>query len=126
MRFVSEAEFRERLAIVLLCARRRLRRVGSVTGPGRSGAIAAVYVSHQLGVPFVPFGVRAPLELGPVLIVDTAMESGRTMRKAARKYAMDHGAGAPISLVFYREPPRVAFWYEADKPQAYRHERRAA
>lgn len=48
MRFVSEAEFRERLAIVLLCARRRLRRVGSVTGPGRSGAIAGTVMAWEL------------------------------------------------------------------------------
>ncbi|WP_156928604.1 hypothetical protein [Bradyrhizobium sp. th.b2] len=43
VRIVSEQEFASRLRIVLQDY--RLDDVGAVTGPGRSGAIAAVYTS---------------------------------------------------------------------------------
>ncbi len=78
----------------------------AVTGPGRSGAIAAVHASHHLGIPFIPFGKNTPIR--PLLIVDTAVESGRTMRKAWRKYG---GKDVELRAAFY-EPPRVKFWYE--------------
>lgn len=119
-RLVSEEEFREKLQAAMDAA--DLSEVGSVAGPGRSGAVAAVYASHLLGVPFIPFGSPIPLHLGRLLIVDTARESGRTLRKAERRYV----AARPIVLVAFEEPPRVKFWYEAPKPQRYRHERRAA
>lgn len=120
MRIVSEAEFREVLKAKLDAL--DLRHVGSVTGPGRSGAIAAVYASHILGVPFIPQGSNAPERLGALLIVDTARESGKTIRKIQR----DYGAYLTEVVVAFEEPPRVAFWYEAVKPQRYRHERAAA
>lgn len=113
---ISEQEFAKRFRSVLGAA--DLTRVGSVTGPGRSGAVAAVYASHILGIPFIPFGTRAPRHLGRLLIVDTARESGRTLRKAERRYQ----ESGPIIVVAYEEPPRVVFWYEARKPQQYRHE----
>jgi hypothetical protein len=114
VRVVSEEEFS-------VAIRRALAGVvaGSVTGPGRSGAVAAVYASHILGVPFIPFGQPLPVVLGRPLIIDTATESGRTLRKAARKYQETD----PLVIAVYHEPPRVAFWYEAAKPQRYRHER---
>jgi adenine/guanine phosphoribosyltransferase-like PRPP-binding protein len=115
-RIVSEAEFQLRMRSILSGA--DLDDVGSVTGPGRSGAIAAVYASHILGVPFIPFGQKAPLHLGRLLIIDTARESGATLRKAERKYS----GCTPLVLVAFEEPPRVVFWYEARKPQHYRHE----
>lgn len=118
MRVVSEAEFDERIREVLV----GLDSVGCVTGPGRSGAVAAVYASHILGIPFIPFGSKAPLNLWPLLIIDTATESGRTLRKAERQYA----AASPVVIACFHEPPRVAFWYEAGKPQRYRHELVAA
>jgi peptidyl-tRNA hydrolase len=75
-------------------------------------------------VPFIPYGSKAPTHLGRLLIVDTATESGKTLRKAMRKYE----AAAPLSLAVYDENDptvgRVAFWYEATKPQRYKHERR--
>lgn len=118
MRIIGEDEFRARMAELLSGI---LEPVGSVTGPGRSGAVAAVYASHMLGVPFIPYGNPAP-PLGRLLIVDTARESGRTLRKAERRYS----AADPLVVVAFEEPPRVAFWYEAPKPQHYRHERHAA
>lgn len=120
MRIVTEEEFFVRFRRELLAA--DLADIGSVTGPGRSGAVAAVYASHLLGVPFIPYGATAPVNLGRLLIVDTARESGRTLRKAAAKYETAN----PVVIVAFEEPPRVAFWYEAAKPQRYRHERRAA
>lgn len=118
-RVVSEPEFRTRLAEVLASLPPD---IGSVTGPGRSGAIAAVYASHLLGVPFIPYGSPCPTHLGRLLIVDTARESGATLRKAERRYA----EARPFVVACFEEPPRVVFWYEARKPQRYRHERRAA
>ena len=102
-RIISERVFaaalRERLAGIS---------AKSVTGPGRSGAIASVYASHLLGIPFLPYGQPCPDTLRPLLIVDTAISSGRTLRKAARAY------GEPCVVVaVFDEPPRVRFWYEA-------------
>lgn len=79
-----------------------------MTGPGRSGAIASVYVSHFLKVPFVPYGTKLPDGKIGLMIVDTAINSGRTMRKAVRKYDKH----MPMIQWFYDEPPRVRFWYE--------------
>ncbi len=118
-RVISEPEFFERISSLL---REGFEDVGSVTGPGRSGAVAAVYASHILGVPFIPFKANAPWHLGKLLIIDTAMETGQTMRKAERAYK----GVKTVSLVCWHEPPRVMFWYEAGKPQRYRHERAAA
>lgn len=118
MRIVSEPEFAERLRAVLA----DVEGVGAVTGPGRSGAVAAVYASHMLHIPFIPYGQKHPRHLGRLLIVDTARESGATLRKAERRYEGE----TPLIAVAFEEPPRVAFWYEAPKPQRYRHERRAA
>lgn len=120
MRIISESEFRDTIRTKLL--ERDLRHVGSVTGPGRSGAIAAVYASHILGVPFIPQGANVPERLGALLIVDTARQSGATIRKIQR----DYGAYLTEVVVAFEEPPRVAFWYEAVKTQRYRHEGRTA
>lgn len=122
MRIITEPEFKERLLEVLASC--DLSEVGFVTGPGRSGAVASVYASHILGVPYVPYGAsdKMPVKLGRGLIIDTAKFSGRTLRKAERRYAYSR----PIILWCYDEPPLVAFWYEATKPQTYRHKRRAA
>ena len=82
MRIVSEGEFAAAIRTALQGVE-----VGSVTGPGRSGAVAAVYASHILGVPFIPYGQPAPKGLGRILVIDTAEESGATLRKAGRRYA---------------------------------------
>lgn len=112
---MSEAEFNSRIRSLLGEVDDD---IGAVTGPGRSGAVAAVYASHILGVPFIPFGQKHPQHLGRLLIIDTARESGATLRKATRKYE----GTTPLVIACYEEPPRVAFWYEAMKPQHYKHE----
>lgn len=121
MRIISEAEFAARMREILA----DIDPVGCVTGPGRSGAVAAVYASHILAVPFIPQGAKIPYHLGRLLVIDTARESGQTLRKAVKKIWHPVGWDDPLVLVAYEEPPRVAFWYEAPKPQRYRHERAA-
>ena len=99
LRYVEPEEFESAMCTALT----GFRGFDYVTGPGRSGAIASVYASHFLGIPFVPYkrmrGER-------VLIVDTAIFSGRTLRKASRFYNE-----APFVFAF-AQPPRVKFWYE--------------
>jgi len=116
---ISERDFRKELnkKIFDTLSDADLRSIGMVTGPGRSGAIAAVYTSHILRIPFIPYKQKPP-RVGRMLIVDTALETGATIRKAMRIYA-DY---EPLHLVVYMEPPRVIFWYERDKPQFFRHE----
>lgn len=77
-----------------------------VTGPGRSGAIASVYASHHLGVPFVPYKNKPD---GTFLVVDTAVLTGATIRKASRYYN-----NAPVCYAYTqgRDHDRVKFWYE--------------
>jgi adenine/guanine phosphoribosyltransferase-like PRPP-binding protein len=99
IRIVEPQEFQEVFCEKLLSA----PKVDFVTGPGRSGAIAAVYASHFLGVPYVPF---KRMRGHNVLIVDTAVASGRTLRKASKFYH-----DAPTVFAFM-QPPRVKFWYE--------------
>ena len=82
-------------------------KVKSVTGPGRSGVIAAVYASHFLGIPFIP--LLSKKFLHPILIIDTAIYSGRTLRKTQRKI------GAEYALAIFQEPPIIKFWYEYAK-----------
>jgi hypothetical protein len=81
---------------------------GAVTGPGRSGAIAASYASYLTGRPFVPFGQPFP---GPILVIDTATKSGRTLRKAVRK--VEKTGSIAYGLQVYASPvDRYHFWYE--------------
>ena len=120
MRIISEPEFAAEIRRILDNYKRYIEGCGWVTGPGRSGAIAAVYASHILGIPFVPQGSTA-WRLGKALVIDTAMESGKTLRKMCRSVKNPVGFD-PVGLAIYAEPPRVAFWYEAPKPQRYRHE----
>lgn len=102
-RTVQEPEFRERIKTALAGVAARC-----VTGPGRSGAVASVYASHILGLPFIPYRQRVPDKLRPVLVIDTAQWTGATIRKARRAYGED-----AIMLTVYHEPPMVRFWYES-------------
>lgn len=118
-RIVSEAEFAVSIRIALTFHLVGGEEVDCVTGPGRSGAIAAVYASHILGIPFIPYGQKVPPQLPRLLLIDTARQTGKTIRKAQKKYE----GFVTTTVVVYEEPPRVAFWYESAKPQHYKHER---
>lgn len=102
---ISEIEFRQRVEQRLKSF--DTRGFGAVTGPGRSGAIAAVYASHLLGLQFIPFGSKPPF-VERFLIVDTAAKTGKTIRKSLKLYHRHD----PQHVVFFDEPPRVKFWYE--------------
>ena len=116
-RLITEHEFSIRMHEIL--KDEEAIKCACVTGPGRSGAIASVYASHILGIPFFPYGCFPPESLGRLLIVDTASESGKTIRKAHKRYKDFN----PAVWIGYQEPPRVYFWYESGKPQRYKHER---
>lgn len=107
MNIVTELEFRDRLVAALRELPER-GEIGCVTGPGRSGAVAAVYASYFLGVPFIAWGTKPPFDLNRLLIIDTARQSGKTLRKAMKTYHLHD----PTDLAIYEEPPRVHFWYE--------------
>ena len=106
MLIIDESTFRSQVQLALTPLRGKVR---SVTGPGRSGAIASVYASHFLGVPWLPATEKIPDKLQPVLVVDTAVNSGATLRKLAKK------RGADLAIAFFSEPPRVKFWYELEE-----------
>ena len=103
MRIIEEFEFRQALIRKLEPFRGVFR---AVTGPGRSGAIASVYASHYLKIPMLPVAEGCGCGLTPLLVIDTAVSSGRTMRKAMKK------CGSLQGIAIFNEPPRVKFWYE--------------
>lgn len=111
-RWVTEVEFAEAVRShgMTRFTREYPGEYRSVTGPGRSGAVAAVYVSHATGLPFVPFGQRGP---APVLVVDTTAKSGRTMRAALRRVERLSGDAAPVLIIPPKPGERLKFWYEA-------------
>ncbi len=100
-RIISEAEFRSALMAKL----EGLPPFDFVVGLGRSGAICSVYISHALGIPFLSAGGFIP-QNKRVLACDTAIMSGKTIRKAMNRYKTKD------SVVVFNEPPRVKFWYE--------------
>lgn len=105
MNFVEEIDFRLTLQVTLGCIPRD--RYSFVTGPGRSGAVAAVYASHLLGIPYLPHKVRKITD-GSILVVDTAVASGNTIRKCAKWYG-----GADYRYMYDQTKcGRVKFWYE--------------
>lgn len=57
-----------------------------VTGPGRSGAVASVYASNYLGLPFKPHKSGSYENDSAVLVVDTVEYTEKTMRKAVSWY----------------------------------------
>lgn len=78
----------------------------TVTGPGRSGAIAAVYASYYLHIPFIPLD-NILEKHKPILVIDTAQQTGKTLKKALSKA----GKGA-TGITLFNEPPSLKFWYE--------------
>lgn len=108
-RLITEPEFAEVIAAKLYGLERRF---DAVTGPGRSGAVAAVYASHILGIPFIPFKCDTTNTPSPLLIIDTARMTGQTLRKAGAWYKKWMPEADITTMALYEEPPRVRFWYE--------------
>lgn len=110
MKIVSEPEFQARFREVLIQYMANSNRVfGYVTGPGRSGAVAAVYASHMVpGLHFIPYGVQIKGKNAPqVLVVDTVTKTGATVRRAGRQY------DDCFCVAFDGSQERHVFWYEA-------------
>ena len=106
MKIIQEPEFRKRLIAKL----KHLRgKVFSVVGAGRSGSICAVYASHYLNIPFIPYAkkIDLPSKLHPILLIDTARYNGKTMRKLQKRVK-----GSSFCVWLYTEPPMLRFWYE--------------
>lgn len=111
---VSEPEFSTMVAEAL----KDVEKPDFIVGPGRSGAIAAVYASYRLHRPFVPFGHPGGPEGSKVLVIDTVSMSGRTIRKAAARYER-MGYVVMALTVVPRNQKRHHFWYEnhGDSPK---------
>lgn len=88
-----------------------------VTGPGRSGAIAAAYLSHTHGLAFIPYGQPCPNNR-KLLLADTMAKSGKTIRGAMKMYE-----GATPMLIFGNRPHKLYFWFELLR---CKHERKVA
>lgn len=83
-----------------------------VTGPGRSGAVAAVYASHKLGIPFKPHKAGNYKDDSAVLVVDTVEYTGKTIRKAKSWYERK---GLLVETAFAIKEQRGHYfkmWYE--------------
>lgn len=113
MKIITEAEFFAKLKTLLdewwgdMGRIHKTKPIRSVMGPGRSGAIASVYASHYLGAIWLPAAMRiVPRVLRPVLVIDTASQSGASLRKLASRVKAEY------QLALFTEPPRVKFWYE--------------
>lgn len=121
---ISESDFRDRIKAVLSVEIDEAHKSGRasfqfVTGPGRSGAVAAVYASHILGISFLPFKSPVEAEVGKdrMIMIDTAVWTGKTLKKGTSWYA---ARGFRVKHIYmydsfaYEEPTRHIFWYERD------------
>lgn len=84
--------------------------VASVTGPGRSGAMASIYASQLLDIEYVPCG-REPRTGGPILLIDVADTTMYGLNKLAKRYK-DYDQ--VLCLVFEVEKS-VPMWFELSK-----------
>ena len=108
--YVSEEEFRENLYVVL--DQFQYGQFEFVTGPGRSGAVASVYASHYLGIPFIPHKAGVYSRLTSGLIVDTARYTGGTLRKSAN-WHRNRGLSVETAFVYAEDKGHYfKFWYE--------------
>lgn len=107
---ISEPEFRDALWIALDAV--SPKKYDFIIGPGRSGAIAAAYASHMHGIPFAAWDSNIPAA-SRVLIIDTAAQTGKTIRKAYRRYTR---LGHKVKSVAVYSCPKThfVFWYEAN------------
>lgn len=104
MRTITESEFQDRLREAL--SDHEVHFARWVTGPGRSGAIAAVYASYFLNIPYVQFGYAARPEGAPLVIDIT--ECRKNFRDADRLY----GHLSPIKIALFEIKPYQSFWFK--------------
>lgn len=82
-----------------------------IVGPGRSGAVASVYVSYRMHRPFVPYGHAGGPKGSTVLIVDTVSMTGGTIRKARARYERMGFVVRTLTIV-PENRKRHHFWFE--------------
>jgi adenine/guanine phosphoribosyltransferase-like PRPP-binding protein len=83
-----------------------------VTGAGRSGAVAAVYASHYLGLPFKPHKSGNYTDDSAVLIVDTVEYTGKTLRKAKSWYERKGLIAVTAYAIKEEHGHYFKMWYE--------------
>jgi adenine/guanine phosphoribosyltransferase-like PRPP-binding protein len=83
-----------------------------VTGPGRSGHLAAVYASHYLGLPFIPHKTGNYFGHKRVLVVDTVEYTGKTLRKAEKWYAKRGMDATSCFAIKETKGHYYKMWYE--------------
>lgn len=104
---VEEREF----ASLLAAALKDVAPPDFIVGPGRSGAVAAVYASYHLHRPFVPYGHKGAEPGARVLVIDTVSMSGKTIRKAKSRYER-LGYVVDAVTVVPQNHRRHHFWFE--------------
>lgn len=109
---ITEEEFRARLRMMCHMEGLKRKKFDFVTGPGRSGAVAAVYTSHHLGIPYIPHKSGNYGNYKRCLIIDTAVYTGKTLKKSSnwhRKQGL-----SVLSLALFKEEKKhyYKFWYE--------------
>lgn len=114
---ISETQFREALKETLATFMQdtpTCDHPNFVTGPGRSGAITAVYTSHILNIPFVPHKQSINRE-GNLLIIDTVSYTGKTLAKSLSWYNRNSRFELIHDLFVFPESRSnyYKFWYES-------------
>ena len=85
-----------------------------VTGAGRSGAVASVYASHYLGIPFKPHKAGSYVTDNSVLIVDTVEYTGKTLRKAKKWYQKKGLIAETAFAIKEHKGHYYKMWYETN------------
>ena len=83
-----------------------------VTGPGRSGAVCAAYMSHFTGIPFIPHKSSTDLQNSPLLVCDTVEYTGKTIRKALSWYRKRGFVADSFFVIKETRGCYYKMWYE--------------
>ena len=108
MTIVTEADMLE-IMRALFASDPLYAKAEQVTGPGRSGAMAALHASYMLNIDHLPAG-RLPLKAGPVLIIDIVASTTSGLHRLAKRYR-DHDC---IELLLIECAPgeRPHLWFQ--------------
>lgn len=105
MTLITEAAFQERIEEALAD---RHGKFAWVMGPGRSGAIAAIYASHILNIPWVPYGFL-PRAKGKGLLIDIAHTNALCLNRAVRRYRTRE---TETLLLFHTPDAIPVLWFQ--------------
>lgn len=110
---MSEEEWRLKFYAELDKVKDIAARFDFVTGPGRSGAVAAVYASHYLSIPYKPHKAGNYEVDNWALIVDTVEYTGRTLRQAGNWYRKQGLSTQTVFAIKETKGHYYKMWYEA-------------